>query len=160
MGSNNILFKEVTNISGINYVGSSYGASWGDFNADTYPDLYVSNHEKPKILYLNQGDGTFMDITSQVFLQEEKADTHAAAWADFDNDGDQDLIQLVGGGRGVGTGPEFANQMHVNDEGILKDSATELGIDYPLSRGRTPLWLDFDKDGGWLDLFTGAVPTT
>ncbi len=149
-----ISFEEVTNATGISYIGTSYGASWGDFNGDTYPDLYVSNHAEPGILYLNQGDGTFVDITSQVFLQELRGDTHGAAWADFDNDGDQDLIQLVGGGSGVGAGP---NQMYINDGGRLEDQASELGIDYPLSRGRTPLWLDFDKDG-WLDLFTGASP--
>lgn len=154
MPNNNIFFEEVTNAAGISYVDRSFGASWGDFNGDTYPDLYVNNHTKSAILYLNQGDGTFVDITSQVFLQKPRGDTHGAAWADFDNDGDQDLIQLVGANSGVGTGPI---QMYVNDGGKLEDRATELGIDYPLSRGRTPLWLDFNKDG-WLDLFVGARP--
>ena len=86
-----ISFEEVTNATGISYVGPSYGAYWGDFNGDIYPDLYVSNHGMPGILYLNQGDGTFVDITSEVFLQELEGDTHGAAWADFDNDGDHDL---------------------------------------------------------------------
>ncbi|MDJ0648701.1 MAG: CRTAC1 family protein [Xenococcaceae cyanobacterium MO_188.B19] len=148
-----IRFQEITNSTGISYSGPSYGASWGDFNGDIYPDLYVSNHGTPGILYLNQGDGTFTDVTAEIFLQDLKGDAHGAAWSDFDNDGDQDLIQLVGGGRGVGTG---ANQMYVNGGGKLEDRASELGIDYPLSRGRTPLWLDFDNDG-WLDLFAGAA---
>ena len=157
-GGNMSRFEEVTNATGISNVGTSYGAYWGDFNGDTYPDLWVSNHFSKSgtfsgILYLNQGDGTFIDITSQVFLQKRGGDTHGAAWADFDNDGDQDLIQLVGGGRGVGTG---SNQMYVNERGKLEDRASELGIDYPLSRGRTPLWLDLDKDG-WLDLFAAAA---
>lgn len=149
-----ISFQEVTNASGISSVGTSYGAYWGDFNSDIYPDLYVSNHEEPGMLYLNQGDGTFVDITAQVFLQELKGDTHGAAWADFDNDGDHDLIQLVGAARGAGTGP---NQMYINHGRKLEDQASELGIDYPLSRGRTPLWFDFDQDG-LLDLFAGATP--
>ncbi|VEP14693.1 hypothetical protein H1P_280034 [Hyella patelloides LEGE 07179] len=154
--ADNISFEEVTSISGIDYRGESYGGSWGDFNGDNYPDLYVNNHAEPEVLYLNQGDGTFADISSQVFseeLRELRRDAHGVAWADFDNDGDQDLIQLVGGGSGVGTGP---NQMYVNEGGKLEDRASELGIDYPLSRGRTPLWLDFDKDG-WLDLFQGNI---
>ena len=149
-----ISFKEVANTTGISYLGESYGSSWGDFNNDTYPDLYLSNHQAQGILYLNQGDGTFVDITSQVFLPELDGDAHGAAWADFDNDGDHDLIQLVGGGRGTGAGP---NQMYVNEGGKLEDRASELGIDYPLSRGRTPLWFDLDKDG-LLDLFAGANP--
>ncbi len=143
-----IRFEEVTNSTGIFYVGTSFGASWGDFNGDTYPDLWVSNHFSfSGILYLNQGYGTFVDITSQVFLQEPEEDQHGAAWADFDNDGDQDLIQLVGGDRAVGNSPKFANQMYVNEGGQLEDRASELGIDYHLSSSQAPLWLDFDKDG-------------
>ena len=149
-----IRFLEVTNTSGISHEGSSYGASWGDFNGDSYPDLFIGNHSDSGILYLNGGDGTFKDITSQVGLQDGRADTHGAAWADFDKDGDQDLILLVGGGRGFGVGK---NLIFVNENGQFIERASELGIDYPISRGRTPLWLDFDKDGQ-LDLLTGAIP--
>ena len=148
-------FQEVTNESGIDYVGTSYSAAWGDFNGDTYPDLYVTNHAEPETLYLNQGDGTFSDVSEEVFpeIRDQRRDTHGIAWADFDNDGDRDLIQLVGAVRGVGAG---SNQMYVNKGGVFEDRASELGIDYPMSRGRTPLWFDFDKDG-LLDLFVGAI---
>ncbi len=122
-----IRFQEITNFTGISYSGLSYGASWGDFNGDIYPDLYVSNHANPGtnpgILYLNQGDGMFTDVTAEIFVEQLKKDSHGAAWADFDNDGDQDLIQLVGGGQGVGSGP---NQMYVNNGGKLEDRAIEL----------------------------------
>ena len=53
-------------------------------------------------------------------------------------------MQLVGTVRGTGGGK---NNLYVNTDGILSDQAGELGIDYPLGRGRTPYWLDFDKDG-------------
>ncbi len=157
-----ISFQNVTNLTGISNPDAdfSFGASWGDFNGDSYPDIWVSNHftdlgNPSGTLYLNQRDGTFIDATFQVFLEYLGGDTHAAAWADFDNDGDQDLIQLVGGGRGVGVGSEFGNQMYVNNGGILENQAVELGIDYSLARGRTPLWFDYDQDG-LLDLFIGA----
>lgn len=150
--ASNILFEEVADSANINYVGLSYGAAWGDFNGDIYPDLYVSNHTNAVILYLNQGDGTFENISSQVFsqeLEEQIRDTHGAAWADFDNDGDEDLLQLVGAARGTGADP---NLLFVNNGEVLEERASELGIDYPLLRGRTPLWQDFDKDG-LLDVF-------
>ncbi len=39
-----------------------------------------------------------MNNGSDVFLREElRGDHHGSAWADFDNDGDLDLIQLAGG---------------------------------------------------------------
>ena len=150
-----ITFKDVTNTAGIVFIdGLTFGASWGNFNNDNLPDLYVSNHFKPASLYLNQGDGTFIDVASEVFLSEElEGDTHGAAWADFDNDGDQDLIQLVGAVSGTGSDP---NKFYINDGGVLRDRASSFGIDYPLARGRTPLWLDFDNDG-LLDLVINAT---
>lgn len=151
-------FKEVTEVAGINNVGQTFGASWGDFNGDTLPDLYVSNHYRLPTLYQNEGDGTFTDVTLDVmqepdgFLQGEWGDQHAAAWADFDNDGDLDLLQVVGAEEGEGQGD---NQLYVNDGEKLVDRATALGVDYSQSRGRTPLWLDYDNDG-LLDLVLAA----
>ncbi|WP_413162540.1 CRTAC1 family protein [Capilliphycus salinus ALCB114379] len=160
-----ISFIETTNSAGIQFVnGISFGASWGDVNQDTLPDLWVSNHFDPISLYLNQGDGTFTDIASEVFQDNLKpsTDTHSAAWADFDNDGDSDLIQFVGAGEGVGS---EANFLFINSlvesgiegqtEGLLSDQAEEQGVDYPLSRSRTPLWFDIDNDGK-LDLITSS----
>ncbi|MDY6782468.1 MAG: CRTAC homolog protein [Cyanobacteriota bacterium] len=149
-----IRFTDVTDLAGIDFVpGLSFGAAWGDFNGDLLPDLYVGNHFNPASLYLNGGDGTFTDIAADVFLQARQGDTHGAAWADFDNDGDQDLIQLVGAQEGRGSDP---NKLYINEGGKLDDRAKELGIDYPLGRGRTPLWVDFDNDGK-LDLVVTAV---
>ncbi len=153
-----ISFQEVTNSTGISSFAHSYGASWGDFNGDPDPDLWTSNHAaRPdtfsRSLHLNQRDGTFLPSISQAVVPFPKlGDRHGAAWADFDNDGDQDLIQLVGAVRGTGSDP---NQFYVNEGGILEERASELGIDYPLARGRTPLWFDFDRDG-LLDLFLGS----
>jgi hypothetical protein len=39
----------------------------------------------------------------------------------------------------------------MNDGGVLRESASEHGLDFPLARGRTPLWVDFDFDG-YLDV--------
>ena len=156
-----IRFEQVTNNAGISYIGPSYGAYWGDVNGDKYPDLWMNHHNShssklgsfPGTLYINQGNGTFVDRTSQVFQQKLRADAHGAAWADFDNDGDQDLLQLAGGGRGVGSGP---NQMYINEGEKLQERAKQMGIDYPLLRGKGLLWFDFDQDGR-LDLFVGGI---
>jgi Ca2+-binding RTX toxin-like protein len=150
-----IIFKEIAaSESGIDYTGMTYGGAWGDVNGDGYPDIWLNNHYQPPKLDLNQGNGTFKDVTSEFFVEKPKGDFHGTAWADFDNDGDQDLAQMVGAQWGFGTGP---NHFYVNQGEILENQATFLGIDYPLARGRGTLWLDFNKDG-FLDLVEGAAP--
>ena len=142
--SGSIMFEEVTKQAGISHHSPTAGAAWGDFNGDGWPDLWVTNHYLAPSLYVNQGDGTFSDVASSVLYGQPVADFHGAAWADFDNDGDQDLLNLTGGGAGRGKCP---NYLFVNQDGLLKDQAKPLGIDYPLGRGRTPLWFDADRDG-------------
>ena len=141
----NIWFEEVTEQVGMIHTGQTFGSSWGDFNGDGLPDLWVSNHYVKPSLYINQGNGIFVNKISEIVsIDNSKADTHGAAWADFDNDGDQDLIQLVGGESGKGQG---SNLLYVNNDRRLEDQAAIQGLDYPFGRGRTPLWFDYNNDG-------------
>jgi PKD repeat protein len=70
------------------------GCAWGDYDNDGDLDLYL-----PQIydisyaysyLYMNNGDGTFTDVTEEAGVRVW--DTYAGCWADYDNDGDLDLI--------------------------------------------------------------------
>jgi len=156
-------FEDVTTNAGINYTGESWGAAWGDFNGDGWPDLWTSNHAALPSLYLNMRDGTFSE-TAQAVLPATlwsymkntpgRYDSHGAAWADFDNDGDQDLLQLADGGS-----RHHSNHLYVNAGGTRfedQQQAALLGIDAPTSNSRTPLWLDWNNDG-LLDLFTTSA---
>ncbi|MEL7079517.1 MAG: CRTAC1 family protein [Cyanobacteria bacterium J06582_2] len=151
------MFQDVTDNSGIDYTGASYGIAWGDYNDDGWIDLWVGNHGSPATLYQNQVDGTFADVTLSAFGHQPRADFHGTAWADFDNDGDLDLIQLVGGDVGKSSldDPEIANRFYVNEDGVFEDRAIALGLGYIGSRSRNPLWFDRDNNG-LLDLFQGA----
>ena len=93
-------FTDVTDASGVAHFSETYGASWGDLNGDGYPDLFVSNHRTMKSLFVNQGNGTFVDIASTInnFADRPNADTHGASWADYNNDGSQDLLVSMGTG--------------------------------------------------------------
>lgn len=143
-----IVFENVTRHAGVAGAGPTFGAAWGDYNSDGWPDLWVGNHWLRPTLYLNRRDGTFADITAAVWSGNPQADAHGAGWADFDNDGDQDLIELVGASYGQGEGP---SHLYVNEGGKLTDRAHAYGVSDPLGRGRTPLWVDVDHDGS-LDL--------
>lgn len=155
-----IRFEEVSRLAGITRIGESWGNAWGDFDGDGYLDLWATNHKHKPSLYRNNGDGTFTDIIDQVWDAYPFADTHGVAWADFDNDGDQDLIVLCGSGGGINQSNQtHYNHFYVNENGKLIERATEFGIDMPLLRGRAPLWFDWNVDG-ILDLVvTGRTRT-
>jgi hypothetical protein len=144
-----IRFEDVSDQAGIAYTGPTVGAAWGDLNGDGFPDVFVPNHRlegNTPNLYVNQRDGTFKDVASTVLSVSPAADLHGGAWADFDNDGDQDLVVITGAGGGVGEA-FFPKHLFVNHGGTLRNEAKRFGIEYPLGRGRTPLWLDVDNDG-------------
>ncbi|MBE9044395.1 VCBS repeat-containing protein [Pleurocapsales cyanobacterium LEGE 10410] len=117
------MFRDITERSKINYTGASYGVAWGDYDNDGFTDLWAGNHGRSATLYRNSGDGTFENVTLEAFEHQPKEDFHGAAWADFDNDGDLDLIQLVGADAGKSNleDLQIANRLYVNNQGIFSD---------------------------------------
>jgi tetratricopeptide (TPR) repeat protein len=85
-------FQDVTKQSGLdqNNTRFSFCCSWGDYNGDLWPDLYVVNDFGRKNLYRNNGDGTFSDVAPQAGVEDVGAGM-SVSWIDFDNDGREDL---------------------------------------------------------------------
>lgn len=86
-------FTDVTEQAGLANVGDGnygMGVAIGDYDNDGFADIYVTNYGK-NILYHNNGDGTFTDVTA-------KAGVAAGGWSesagflDYDNDGKLDLF--------------------------------------------------------------------
>lgn len=148
------VFEDVTRASGLGeYVGMTHGVAWGDFDGDGLPDIYVTNHLNEAKLFRNMGKGRFADVTREFFaVGDMGGDKHGAAWADFDNDGRLDLVQLTGAARGIGT---EAKRLFRNLGTGFEDVAEAAGTSNPFGRTRMPLWVDLDRDGR-LDLFQGA----
>lgn len=148
------IFEDVTQTAGLKTdPGMTFGAFWGDVDGDGLPDLCVTNHLNDARLYRNLGKGRFQNVTDIYFRQKDLGgDKHGVAWADFDNDGDQDLVQLTGAKMGVGT---ELKRLFRNDGDHFEEVAEEVGLSNPYGRTRMPLWVDLDRDGR-LDLFQGA----
>src|SRR5262249_40358690 len=108
-----------------------------------YPDLYVGLNSIA-ILYHNNGDGTFTDVTraSGVFNSTRSL---GVDWGDYDNDGNLDLYIV---------NASSANRLFRNNEdGTFTDVAESLGVTAKKGgTGSDASFIDYDNDG-FLDLF-------
>jgi hypothetical protein len=66
-------------------------AAWGDYDNDGYPDLFVTSTRGGNVLFHNNRDGTFTDVTRKAGV-ELVAHSQTAAFFDYDNDGYLDLF--------------------------------------------------------------------
>ena len=83
-------FEEQTGFAGLQVEGNSWAATWGDLNNDAFPELYVSRYEAPDLLFLNNGDGTFTDITLAARIGN-LGKPYSVNMVDYDNDGWLDI---------------------------------------------------------------------
>lgn len=71
--------------------GSKLGASWGDYDNDGLPDLFIANYGLDE-LWHNEGDGTFKNVTNSTKIEGcFFCYSTNGLWWDFDRDGDMDL---------------------------------------------------------------------
>jgi len=159
--------------TGISYVGNmGQSATWGDYNLDGWPDLFLSNSDrktrhnrvnqrnsvlkKPTIkrnkvqrsfLFLNEG-GTFKEISRYLGLPNSRY--LSATWADYDNDGFPDLaLGTIKAGMPI--------KLFKNIDGLFfVDVSEDAGITKEGSVVLHGIWADYDNDGG-VDLFQAGM---
>ncbi|MCI0696356.1 FG-GAP-like repeat-containing protein [candidate division KSB1 bacterium] len=140
-------FTDVTAVTGVisrvagqpfNEMGYKFGAAWGDYDNDSYPDIFLTNYGLNE-LYHNQGDGTFANVTQAAGVGGEAGRSHSSAvWWDYDLDGDLDLY--VSAWRG-------ANTMYENNgNGTFTDVTQQSGLINKLATW-TSIPLDANNDG-------------
>ena len=128
------------------------GVALADYDGDGWLDIYAINcsildgepEEQPaNVLYRNNGDGTFKDVTEEAGVGDTGYGM-ASAFADYDNDGDLDLYV-------ANYGPNVLYRN--NGDGTFKDVTEGSGVgDEHWSVN--PSFLDYDRDGD-LDLYVG-----
>ena len=104
-------FVERTEEAGLNVDNDRYSFScaWGDSNSNGLPDLFVANDFGSSQLYRNNGDGTFKVVSKEAHVESVGAGM-SCCWADFDNDGRQDIYvpsMWEAAGQRVSMQPQF-----------------------------------------------------
>lgn len=149
-------WTDVAESAGVADVGHGRGVAWGDINNDGLMDIIVGNqigsdHPGNNKLYLNNGDGTFADISVSAGISENTR-CRCVSMADYDNDGLLDLYTVTFGSAGP------PNRLYRNNGDLtFTDTASGTPITAP-NNGNSASWADYDNDG-WIDIYTvGGSP--
>ncbi len=157
-------FADVARDAGVENHRYSKGVSWGDFDGDRFPDLYVSNLGGENRLYRNNRDGTFTDVAPKLGVARPLS-SYACWFWDFDNDGNLDLYATCyqGGVEAVAASyfgaplPE-GTELPCLYRGDGKGGFAEVAVASNLKRPVMAMGANFgdlDSDG-WLDFYLGT----
>ncbi|NOT58823.1 MAG: CRTAC1 family protein [Acidobacteria bacterium] len=160
-------FSDVTDKAGVVSTahGFGMGAAAGDFDADGWQDLYVTSYGK-NVLYRNNGNGTFADVTDKAGVAAPGWSTHATWW-DYDNDGKLDLfvssfvyykkdLNVVCGDNRLGRKyyciprvfkPQPSKLFHNEGNGTFTDVSKASGIANALGKSFASVATDINNDG-------------
>ena len=170
-------FTDVTKASGLSgegIRGYPQGVAIGDYDNDGFVDIYVTNFGD-NVLYHNNGDGTFSNVTSKAGVAMPGHPFKASAcWVDIDNDGWLDLFvtryfdwtfeqnsddycgKKESGFRAYcrpGVFKPLPNALFRNNhDGTFSDISEQAGLTRWLGKGMGVAIADYDNDG-WMDIF-------
>lgn len=141
-----------------NNIVGDYGVLVGDFNSDKINDVIFMNHGfKPSIL-LNRDDGGFENIFASSGVKwgeweyPQHSDRHGGSCADFDNDGDIDLLITHGAKKGETLGVKHAEFLLNDGNANFIEISERSGLLNKLGRARVGSWVDYNSDG-YLDVY-------
>jgi len=165
-------FTDVTEQAGIRTDGTFFfGVAVGDFDNDGFPDIYMTGY-RHSVLYHNNGNGTFTDVTTKAGVGDDGAWATAAGWFDYDRDGNLDLfvtnyvqfdedhpVSCGGNKPGYraychpdsfpGTSPRL---FHNNGDGTFTDVTKKAGLLNNDGKSLAVVLADLNHDG-WPDIF-------
>ena len=139
----NLVFENIAPQLGINRFDGNGTVSWGDYDRDGRPDLFLAGSGTFLAVYRNEGE-RFREVTAEVGLARVPSG-YSLNLIDYDNDGRLDLYLALNGWSGP-----MPNRLYRNVNGKFVDVSKESGA---ADGGSSfiSLWGDFDNDG-WIDL--------
>jgi enediyne biosynthesis protein E4 len=165
-------FTDITNNAGVGAEGVFVmGIVVGDYDNDGDQDLYVIGYQR-SILYRNEGNGHFSDVTEQAHAANRGAWGSSGAFFDYDKDGFLDLVianyvdwspdrNLYCGENRPGYrsychpnkhGPRAPTLLHNKGDGTFEDVTAQSGLAKKPGNGLGVVTFDYNGDG-WQDIF-------
>jgi RHS repeat-associated protein len=116
---------------------NSSGSTWGDYNNDGYPDLFIAYENQKNYLFLSNGNGTFTKSSGGNIAQDSDKSQNGS-WCDYDKDGYLDLfVSNYNQNNDL-----FHNLGNTSFESIYSQPIVNSGGNsYPGT------WADYDNDG-------------
>ena len=143
-------FTDITAGSGLPPVPyDTFGGAWGDYDNDGFLDVFLTirdiSESQPNLLFHNNGDRTFSNVTASAGLETTGYISFCAAFFDYNNDGFQDIY--------------MANDKYVtenilyknNGDGTFENVSAASGTN--LIMGAMSTTIDDYNNDGWLDIY-------
>ncbi|MDQ8185655.1 FG-GAP-like repeat-containing protein [Pelagicoccus sp. SDUM812002] len=148
-------FEDVTEAAGLSEAKAEWqlGAAFADIDNDGDLDLYVCRTYAANLLYVNQGDGIFVEAAEPAGLGIVDASV-MAAFGDYDRDGWLD-VYLQTNLLDIKVAPHGQSDRLFRNrgDGTFEEVTDAAGI-IGASQGHASIWWDPDQDG-WQDLYVG-----
>jgi uncharacterized repeat protein (TIGR01451 family) len=139
----NGVFNQITNNGLSSNFTISYGCAWGDIDNDMDLDVWICKNYNGDLLMKNDGTGNFTNTPTSPIETNINTNQAGAAFADFDNDGDLDLVV-----------PSFYNNFVYQNDGAgnFTQLTSEVIETENSPESYSASWADYDNDGD-MDLF-------
>ena len=129
------------------FEGFKFGASWGDYDNDGFPDLFLTNAYRIQLFH-NEGNETFIEKTTEAgFIERNGCNNTSATWFDFDNDGFLDIY--IGDWAYCDGNSLYKN----NGDGTFQNVTNQFGAAGNLFKTYLGMPVDANSDG-FIDLYT------
>ena len=126
----------------------TFSPAFARINDDLYPDILMVSDFDTSMVFMNNRDGTFTNVTDVDVIRETAG--MGSAIGDYDNDGDLDWFVTSVYREGTGMDPN-GNRLYRNDNGVFVDVTLDARVENG-SWGWGACFLDLDNDGH-LDLY-------